>query len=249
MLMHLCFGIGTNLGIFSWISMTALVAFMPDMVWQWCITALAWSKTSIAHRIRSSIDLRPTASMSLAAQSTRSLILARSFAVLGVTYIVYMFLWQAVVFAPIIRQIPWWNTALQIPAKVARLDQHWTLFAPHPYTDDGWDVIVGHLSDGSTVDLFRNGAPISYEKPTDVYAIYYYSHVREYTLELRRPQNEPYRKYYAQYLCATWNAVHTGGQHLDTLEHIFMLEKTPPPGYAPNSVVQLPLINYTCPVV
>jgi hypothetical protein len=158
-----------------------------------------------------------------------------------------LFLWQAAEFAPWIHTHTAWNT-WTIPVKIFRLDQHWNLFAPHPYTDDGWDIVEGHLADGRVVDLFRDGAPISYEKPVDVYALYYFSHRRQFTLDLRAPNAQEYRVAYAQYLCSSWNASHTGLDRLVSLKHIFMLEETPPPGAPQSPVVPMPLISFSCPV-
>ena len=138
-----------------------------------------------------------------------------------------------------------WST-ISVPAKLLRLDQRWNLFAPRPFTDDGWDIIEGHLSDGRRVDLFNHGVEVSFDKPRDVYALYGLSHRRQYTLELRKSFNEKYRTLYAEYLCRTWNTSHSGSEHLESLTHIFMLEKTTAPGEPQGSAVPSPLISWTC---
>ena len=46
-----------------------------------------------------------------------------------------------------------------------RIDQYWIMFAPTPVREDGWFVVPGRLVGGRTVDVFRDGAPLSWERP------------------------------------------------------------------------------------
>ncbi len=244
-LMHIAFALGANLGIFSWITIAGLLAFFPAMVWDAADRGLATFKNARADMWRRWIPPAHLQSHSEKSESVYVMWFRQLVYVLGVLYIVYVFVWQASEFLPMTKNAV--SSGLQgLPAKVLRIDQRWNLFAPHPYVNDGWDIVEGQLADGSDVDLFRNGAPISFEKPDDVYGLYGSSHMREFTLEIRRPNNEKYRRYYAQYLCRSWNSSHDALKHLNSLELIFMLEVTPPPGASPKPVALQSLLTWTC---
>lgn len=126
-----------------------------------------------------------------------------------------------------------------------RLDQSWTMFAPHPFTDDGWYVIPAVLRDGRNVDLFQDGGAVSWEKPERVAAEFDSYRWRKYLNNLYLVSYAEYRLYYGQYLCRTWNERHTGGAQLIEFRIVYMLERTPPPGQA-ASVEPVELWQHWC---
>lgn len=225
--------------------MAALVAFMPGFLWDFIESRLQrmhsrWAGILLGHIRGTSSQPKKNSPL-----STRGHAATTAVSFLGIAYITVLFVWQAAEFAPALKNMPWWD-AMSAPVKALRLDQHWNLFAPRPYTDDGWDITEGHLQDGRAVDMYRGGAALTFDKPTDVYSIYHFSHRRQYTLELRRPGSERYVEYLGRYFCRTWNAAHSGPDHLVSLEHIFMHEETAPPDSAPSPVIQVPVLSYTC---
>jgi len=122
---------------------------------------------------------------------------------------------------------PWQDVGVS-----AGLDQSWNMFAPFPAKDDGWYVIPGKLRNGSTVDLFRTGKPVSFSKPN--YASFEFKNHRwvKFHENLRsRPFLQPG---YARQLCRDWNRRHRQGETLAELEIIYVLEITQPaPEYSP----------------
>ncbi len=111
-------------------------------------------------------------------------------------------------------------------ADITRIDQRFNMFAPYPLLDDGWYVIPGKLSDGREVDLFRSGAPVSYDKPKDVQALYKNQRWQKYMMNLWASDYQKYRLAYGQYLCRDWNNSHNGDETLQTFKIIFMKETT-----------------------
>jgi hypothetical protein len=109
---------------------------------------------------------------------------------------------------------------------VTGLNQGWSLFAPFPAKDDGWFVIPGKLGNGTTVDLFRNGKEVSLVKPAYGSLEYKNYRWRKY-MELMR-KRDYLQPVYARYLCREWNRRHQGGETLDELEIIYVLEWTQP---------------------
>jgi predicted DCC family thiol-disulfide oxidoreductase YuxK len=113
----------------------------------------------------------------------------------------------------------WWNLGT-VSSRVAmpdrfrwigvatRTDQQWDMFAPYPLLDDGWYVIRGVLLNGREVDVFRDGAPVSFAKPSSaaIAAQYKDERWRKYLMNLYLADNSAYRLYYGRYLCRKWNA-------------------------------------------
>lgn len=119
--------------------------------------------------------------------------------------------------------------ALGTFATVVRQDQHWAMFAPRPMVDDGWYTMPALLSDGSKVDLFRDGAPLSADKPAYVPAGYANARWAKYYMNLWQQRYAPYRRYLIDWKRRAWNARHPDRQ-ATAVSLIFNLQISPPPG-------------------
>ena len=89
--------------------------------------------------------------------------------------------------------------------RVARLEQKWRMFAPYPKKEDGWFVVPGLLKDGSQIDLFTWGGPVTDSKPDSVFADVPNARWRKYFGNLWLRDNSEARWYYCQYLQRLWN--------------------------------------------
>jgi predicted DCC family thiol-disulfide oxidoreductase YuxK len=132
----------------------------------------------------------------------------------------------------------WWNlgtvsSPLAMPDRyrwigvATRTDQVWDMSAPFPLRDDGWYVVDGVLHNGRHVDVFRNGAPVSFTKPSSlqIAAQYRDERWRKYLMNLYLIENSDYRLYYGRYLCRKWNERRTvdAPEFLETFEIFFMM--------------------------
>lgn len=126
-----------------------------------------------------------------------------------------------------------------------RLDQKFAMFAPTPLLEDGWYVIAGTMEDGRTVDLFRDGQSVTYEKPNNVAKLYMDQRWQKYMMNLWDRSFAPYRSPYIKYLCTEWNDSHDKEERVKSVQMFFMLEKTPPRGY-PTEVKQMSLLTQAC---
>ena len=86
-----------------------------------------------------------------------------------------------------------------------QINQKWNMFAPQPYRNDGWFVIVGHLENGKLVDVFRNGKKVIWDPPLNRNADYPSYRWRKFMRNVSKKKNIRYRKYYAKYVCNKWN--------------------------------------------
>ncbi|MDJ0527671.1 MAG: hypothetical protein PX634_20585, partial [Microcystis sp. M53600_WE12] len=121
---------------------------------------------------------------------------------------------------------------IDILARVTRLDQYWTIFSPSPPRDDAWFVAVSQLADGSTVDIFREGQPVIWDKPTDSdrNRLYKTMQWRVYFINLNRAIGRSVYGEFGQYLCQNWNQQHGSDQQIKSLQLYIMRERTVPPG-------------------
>jgi predicted DCC family thiol-disulfide oxidoreductase YuxK len=139
----------------------------------------------------------------------------------------------------------WWNVqdkrpkytmprALDSISLALRLDQYWDMFSPGPLRDDGWYVIEGNLKNGEKVDLFREGAPVSFERrsPAEVAGQYTDERWRKYMMNLYSAKYAIFRLHYDRYLCRKWNEDRSmiDPRLLDSFTVYYMVHETQPPG-------------------
>lgn len=97
-----------------------------------------------------------------------------------------------------------------------RVDQHWGMFAPTVFKDDGWYILEGTTAAGRRLDLNRDGAPVRYAKPASVVALFKNDRWRKYSENYLFVQNAWMRPYYCNYLLRIWheNPAHPPLRHL-----------------------------------
>lgn len=133
-------------------------------------------------------------------------------------------------------------------APVFKIDQWWGMFSPHPPKIDGWLVMPAKLADGSEVDIFQGGKPISYEKPELIYNMYPTQRWRKFLMSLQKEAGKDKRIHYGRYLCREWNFWnrHPPEKQLVEYKIIFMVEKTADPDQPPNPITQSELWSHKC---
>lgn len=109
------------------------------------------------------------------------------------------------------------------------LDQQWGMFS-RPFIDDGWFVFPGKLANGADVDVFRDGAPVSFEPPKLIAATYKGDRWRKYMTNVWSSANEKHRLPFGRYLCRKWNSSHPETERLETYEMVYMRQDSLPNG-------------------
>ena len=229
-----------RLGIFPWVNLVSLAVFLPPLVWERLPRLEGFFRglgERLAARLRGGWWGRragsPAAALHLPWWQT----------VPVVALMVFVLAWN-------LRSLP--DSPVSIPGKLRplaytlRIDQRWNLFAPRPYTSDGWWVIPGKLRSGEWVDLYRDGGPMAYEKPEDVSAEYPTYRWRKYLRNVYRSRNERHRPLYAAWLCREWNRRHPPEEQVLELRLIYLKESTPRPG-GTAQVAPTPLGTHSCP--
>lgn len=138
-------------------------------------------------------------------------------------FIFYIFLWN--LFTLGIIKSPFSPPPL-IVSSLFGVDQTWDMFSPYPLTADGWYVIPGKLKNGSFVDIFTNGGPVDWTKPSSLADAYPNDRWRSYLMNIFiEEEGEKYLPFYAQYLCRHWNQSHSDDEQLVFFDIYYMVKE------------------------
>ena len=206
---HLTISVTLFVGIFFLVNLASILGLLPSGVLDWlsrrlaphAARASAWRPRlpawQLPWRLRLERTGAPTAVGRGLGRSARELFVA---AVLA-----YVCLWNLDDVA-VIRPV---GGLLAEPARwfgyLFRIDQHWGMFAPTVFKDDGWYILEGTTATGARLDLNRNGAPARYEKPASVVSLFKNDRWRKYSENYLFVQNAWMRPYYCNYLLRIWH--------------------------------------------
>ena len=133
------------------------------------------------------------------------------------------------------------NSFIQVRQALG-LYQNWTMFAPYPELDSPRPAIEGQLEDGTVVDVYNMKAGMAAIE-WDYHAARSYENGR-WRKFLSNLEDESYRAgdkvlslNYARYLCRAWRRENPEQAALSTFSIIFVVNRTKPPGQAPESRV------------
>lgn len=154
----------------------------------------------------------------------------------------YVFLWNVNMLG--MKVLP---PGLSSVGELLRIDQYWNMFAPYPIKEDGWFVIPGKLRDGTEIDLYTQGEPVSWEKPKDHSALFKNDRWKSYMMSLFFSEDSTFNlSLYARYLCIHWNENHSDAQQLATFEIVFMMKVNSIEDPQPKSPEKIVLWNHQC---
>ncbi|MBX3020976.1 MAG: hypothetical protein KF799_04810 [Bdellovibrionales bacterium] len=208
-LMHIVFGLCLNLQLFPYFDVVLLTLALPSIFWEKLRTLPRFFQIPSYQEAKRSA----AAGWSLCAEPLAMFFIA-------------LVMWVAVHTMP--------TRPLHLPKKVGDflrvvgLHQAWDLFAPHPYLDDGWHMLIGHTVDGKMVDLFTNkeGA-INMTEPGHVAARNPNYRWTAFLFQWRHG-NPTIDNRLAQYLCH--NRRDLQGRHLRKVDVYWVNDPTVPPG-------------------
>ena len=233
-LMHLGISLTLFVGIFFLVNWASLTALLPAATLDWLAHRLLPPARRLGPRLatwrgrwarpawRSPVRLHLHARLEHTPQSRRLLRYVGNTVVS--VLLAYVCWWNVDTIAP-----PAWN--LPAPGRwvgfLTRIDQHWGMFAPAVFKDDGWFILDGTTAQGRHLDLNRDGAPVTYAKPASVMGLFKNDRWRKYSENYLFVSNDFMRPYYCNYLLRIW-AEQPGHPPLRQLEIIYMKEVSQP---------------------
>lgn len=198
-----------ELALFPYVCSVAWLVFIPGCAWDF-----------LAERFPRTLRNESPSSASSLQYSWKAGLLSN---ILAITCIVYIFFWNVITLGI---KVPFWSDNVDIPGFVLQIDQYWNMFSPFPLKEDGWYVIPARLKNGSQVDLYTHGKPVSWEKPPLVSAVYPNDRWRSLMMNLLIDENGfIYTDHYARYLCREWNRKHNSEEQLVDFDIFFMLKR------------------------
>jgi hypothetical protein len=116
-------------------------------------------------------------------------------------------------------------------AYATRVDQHWGMFSPSVFKDDGWFVFSAKDNSEKVVDILQSGKQVSFQKLASVPAPLREDRWRKYSENILLISNSKFRLYYCSYLMNQWNDHQsTDATKINSLQLIYMKEISLP-GY------------------
>ena len=220
---HLGIGLTLYVGLFFLINMASVLGLLPSVALDW----LARRGATPVARMRRWRPRLPTWQLPwrLRLERTREPSVGSQRLVCAV---------RETGVAVVLAYVCWWNlddVAVLRPAGrlmaspvrwfgyLFRVDQHWGMFAPTVFKDDGWYILEGTTANGRQLDLNRNGAPVRYAKPVAVVALFKNDRWRKYSENYLFVNNAWMRPYYCNYLLRIWheNPLHVPLKHLSVV--------------------------------
>ena len=241
-LFHAGMGLCLELGLFSLICSVAWLPFLPGGFWDWL--QAKWPYRSRSSQVRNIfgplLDLPGKTSPLL----TYNLNPTRLNHVCAAFFIAYVFLWnlRSINHDRFVRFLP---HRFDFVAWLSGTCQVGDMFSPCPLREVGWFVMPAQLADGEEVDLFRQGAPVSWEKPPLISAMYKNDRWRKYMVVLAAASSTDRRLPYAQWLARTWNETHPPDRQILTFQ-IFLMLQTTVPDYKTAPAKPLMLWTHDC---
>jgi hypothetical protein len=206
---HITISLTLFVGIFFLVNLASIMGLLPPGVLDWLTRRLGPALARLRHRA-------PRLS---AWQLPWRLRLERTGAVAPNAHAVARTVRETFV-ALVLAYVCWWNlddVAVLRPAGgllpaplrwfgfLFRVDQHWGMFAPTVFKDDGWYIFEGTTADGRQIDLNRDGAAVRYAKPPSVVALFKNDRWRKYSENYLFVNNNWMRPYYCNYLLRIWH--------------------------------------------
>lgn len=233
MALHVGISASLRLGVFPWIDVTVLLAFVPKEVWD---AAERWARRALG------APARPGAGP-VAAPSPAPRPLARALAVGLAGVLAYVLAHNVASVWPSV-QLP---GATERALRALGLQQKWLMFTPNTPRDDGWFVMPGRLADGRLVDVSPHGPELVWSKPERISADFPSARWAHYMGQNSFPDaNGAVRRAHVRWLCREWNRSHPPAERLERVDVWFVHEGSPPPGLAPRLEPRY-LASHECP--
>lgn len=240
--LHVGFGVCLELGPFPWVSACTLLPFVPT--WYWERSFMRRTLTRLGTLCEQAVVKRNLTTWFRSDEARRIVARRSSWLAnsLAGCFLGYVLLWNLSTVKQfnyrMPQQIAWVGPLL-------RLDQMWNMFAPYPLKEDGWFVIPATLANSTHIDLIRGMAPVSWEKARGAVSLYNNYRWKKYLAHIWDKKYREHRRYFARYLCLSWNARHAGPTQLESFEIVYMLENTLP-NYQPPEIQKVVLTQWFC---
>jgi hypothetical protein len=215
--MHVGIGICLAVDLFSPVALAGLILFLPAQFWN-CRPLARFSRPSMS-------AMPSTAAKSRVTERPRFFYFAQAICVLLLIYL----------FAFNINKLPSRSQSQFAPeqwdflATACGFGQKWNMFETIP-SKDGWYIARAKLTDGSDVDLLRQGAAVDWQRPEFPAGIYPNYRWRKVFREMAYNDELGYQVFrapVAEFLCRNWDAQQAAAdKQIVEFDFIYCMEET-----------------------
>lgn len=225
---HIGIGLTLFVGLFYLINMVSFLGLLPPLTLNWFEARLLPYLQNLGYRLRRfhfqvPVIVRVQFPWQFPARTRNQL--KRVQEILVGMIVLYIIWWNLSDLPQVEKKMPpytrWVGTLL-------RIDQHWGMFAPEVFKDDGWYILDGLTTTGQHIDLNRQGHPVTEQKPESVVALFKNDRWRKYGENYLFVTNSFMRPYFCHYRLRRWNETHPNAQQIRELQVVYMKERTLP---------------------
>ncbi|MDX1917819.1 MAG: HTTM domain-containing protein [Candidatus Caenarcaniphilales bacterium] len=228
---HYFSGLFINVGIFPYISIASWFIFLPTSFWDWLIKLSLLREKLIPHLLK--LNTLPLIRSSFS--SAQNLLIQHQiphFLSQGGNLIVRLFVISCLVYVFLfnLSNIKYFDSKKIDPlwayGEGLGINQRWNMFSPGTRIYDGYFIIPATMADGTVIDLFNKGNPVTWTEPQREGLIIDDHRWLKYFERFHGDDkvSEQNRMNYGAYLCRAWNREHEEGQILKTFKVYFAHE-------------------------
>ncbi|WP_231182954.1 HTTM domain-containing protein [Haladaptatus sp. DYF46] len=199
--MHFGMLLTMHLSIFPLVSITALILFLPSVVWD-ALARFSKSHTESLDTARWRRRFERTSPVVSTPEIPTSVFkwIRRAVSLVAACLLVSVLVWNAATLGYV--QTP--DSVNEVANPVAH---RWSMFAPEPWGTDGWFVVPGTLESGRRVDAFRQSS-VRWERPSDASLGFPTHRWQKYLLAVQSSGYWRLPPAFTRYVCRQWNESH-----------------------------------------
>ncbi len=205
---HLGISLTLFVGLFYLINLVSFLGLLPTPALNWFEAKILPFFQNLGYRLRqysfevpSIVQVRLMHSVS-SANKKKLKAVTQGFVAVAVLYVIW---WNFSNVPQINHPMP---PQARWPGMLLRLDQHWGMFAPEVFKDDGWYILEGVTANNGRIDINRQGMPVTFQKPESVVALFKNDRWRKYGENFLFVSNIYMRPYFCHYRLRIWNESH-----------------------------------------
>lgn len=145
--------------------------------------------------------------------------------IVSATTIVYLLCYNAA-FMSQAKKLPY---PILLYGRLTLEQQRWDFFAPKPFTADGWFILDAQTVSGQHIDLMTGGKPLDWAKPAMVSGQFANQRHRRWMQNLYF-SDARLRQSSCDWWLKDWNQRNPGPLQIQSLNLVYVLEETVPPG-------------------
>ena len=228
-LLHIGISISLNVGLFPLIAITSMVALIPG------------NYLKFINKIKFNVNWKNSLVVKILQLRSNGILYPKEHFIITnicLFFIFYTFSWNIGTLGkkPILSTGP-----LEWIGHFFRVDQHWGMFAPAVFKDDGWFIFEAEKVNSKKIDILNNDTLFNLQRPQEIPSLFKSDRWRKYSENFLFVVNGHYRLYFCFYILNNWNNQNPDSEKLRALKIHYVKEVS-----LPNYQTGSPLKEQLC---